>query len=380
MCYLPCYKQLFSGIDEYIAVIKEMSKQMKKIIIIMIFCLLMCTPCIAEAETTESIIEDVEYVENYDAQKTLDEVLQGKVDVTFSGILKKLVSLFTIGIKDNIPNIVKLVAVTVIAGIITNIVDEKNEIATFASVAVVGAISIKTFSSVLMIVTETIDNLLLFIGSLMTPIATVASSYSLTMSSAAATIFIAMQVFIYICKSVILPLICVIMVFSVVDKIGETPYLQGLNSLLKQVLKWGTGFMITIYGVIVGLQTQAAAGLDTLAGKSLKYAVGSFVPVVGNALSDSLETVISSAKTMTGALGITGVIGVGYICIVPLVNACAISISFKIASAITSVTGDKRVSVVINAFAQNIGSVVIVMLSVSVMFLISLAMLCGFGR
>ena len=138
--------------------------------------------------------------------------------------------------------------------------------------------------------------------------------------------------------------------------------------------------MITVYSVVIGLQTQTAASLDTLAGKSMKYAVGSFVPVVGATLSDSLETVIAGAKTVTSALGVSGIIGVGYICIVPLINLCTVSICFKLASAIASVTSQKRVSTVIEEFSRSIGSISLILLSVAVMFIISLALLCGFGR
>ena len=100
---------------------------------------------------------------------------------------------------------------------------------------------------------------------------------------------------------------------------------------------------------------------------------------MGGALSDSLETVIASAKTMAGALGISGVLGVLYICLVPLVNICAISLSFKLAAAVASVTSEKRVSTVIDEFSQSIGRVSIVLLSVVVMFIISLSILCSSG-
>ena len=283
-------------------------------------------------------------------------------------------------IRENIPNIIKLTAIAVLSGLVLNLGGEKNDAGTFAAVAIAATICIKSFSYAVSLALETIDTLFLFIGSMMTPIATTASAGAVSTGAVAINTFTAMQVFIYICKSVMLPLICVITVFSVSDKIGETPYLGGVNSILKQVLKWGTGFMITIYSVVIGLQTQTAASLDSLAGKSMKYAVGSFVPVVGATLSDSLETVIAGAKTVTGALGVSGIIGVGYICVVPLINICTVSVCFRLSSAIASVTSEKRVSLVIEEFSKSIGSIALLLLSVAVMFIISLAMLCSFGR
>jgi len=352
---------------------------MKKIIFVLTFFLLLYTPYIVEANDEYNIIEEIESPKGFDMEKTVEDVKEGKIPITFSGILENILSLFVGGIQKNLPNIIKMTLVSVLSGLVVNLSGDKNESGTYAAVAIVATLSVKTFSYAVSVVTETIDGLFLFISSLMTPLISVSSLGTVAKGAASGVIFVAMQVFIHICKSVLLPLICVITVFSVCDKVGNRPYLKGITNILKSFLKWGTGFMILIYSVVIGLQSQAAAGLDNLAGKSIKYAVGSFVPVVGGALSDSLETVIQSAKTMTGALGISGVLGVVYICVVPLVNICTISLSFKLAAAITSVTSEKNVSSVIDEFAQNIARVSVILLSVSVMFIISLAMMCSFG-
>ena len=353
---------------------------MKKIIFILTFFLIIYIPYIVGAQNGINIIDDIDYPKGYDIESIIEDTKKGEMPITFSYVTDKVASLFIGGIKENIPNIIKMMAVSILSGLVINLSKEKNEMATTAAVAIAATIALKTFTYAVALANETIDGLFLFISSLMTPLATVMTAGGVAMGGATAATFVAMQVFINICKTLLLPLVCVITAFSVSDKIGKTPYLKGVSAILKQILKWGTGFMITVYSVVVGLQAQAASGFDSLAGKSIKYAVGSFVPVVGGALSDSLETVIAGAKTMAGALGIAGVIGVGYICIVPLINVCVVSLSFKLVAAIASVASEKRVSEVIDEFSQNIGRVSLILLSVAVMFILSLAMLCGFGR
>lgn len=352
---------------------------MKKIIFVLSFFLLIYTPYIVEADNLSNIIDNIQSPEGFDVQKTAKDAMDGKISFTFSDIAEKIVSLFFGGIKENIPIIIRMTIIAIMSGIVLNIVGEKNEIGIFAACSAVAVIAVKVFSYAITLATETIDTLVLFISSMMPSVATAVSVTGISAGGAAAMTFTAMQIFIHICKTVLLPMVCVICAFSVSDKVGQTPYLDGITSLLKQVLKWGTGLMITIYSVVVGLQAQASVNLDNLAGKSLKYAVGSFVPVVGSALSDSLDTVIAGAKTVAGAIGIAGIIGVGYICLLPLVNICAVSISIKIAGAIASVSAEKRVFEIINEFSQSVGRVAIILLSVAVMFVISLAILCSLG-
>lgn len=350
---------------------------MKKIIFLLSFFLIIYTPYIVHAENPYNIIENIEETEGVDAGGIAKEVLSGELNLSFSDVFDKISDLFISGIKENLPEIFKMSVLAILSGLILSI--GKNETGVFAVVATVSLFSVKVFSYVLTVTEETIDSLFIFVQSLMVPVATAVTATGAASGTAAASVFVSMQVFIYICKSVILPLICIIAVFSISDKLGEMPYLQGMNKLLKQVLKWGTGLMITIYSVVVALKVETAANFDTLAGKSIKYAVGSFMPVVGGALSDSLETVITSAKTVAGALGIAGIIGIGYICVVPLVNVCCVSVCFKIASAIASVSTEKRVSSAICEMGESIGKVAILLLSVAVMFIISLAMLIHLG-
>jgi len=352
---------------------------MKKVIFVLSFFLLIYTPYIVEAENIYNIIEEIQSPEEFDAKQTAQDAIEGKISFGFSDILKKATEIFVDGIRENIPLVIKMTVIAIMSGMILNLTDDKNEIGTFAFCAAVGIIAVNVFLYAINLATETIDSLFLFISSMMTPLATSLSVSGISAGGTAATTFVAMQVFIHICKSVLMPMNCIICAFSVCDKLGQTPYLAGITALLEQVLKWGSGFMITVYGVVVGLQAQAAVNLDSLAGKSLKYAIGNFVPVVGSALADSLDTVVSGAKTVAGALGITGIIGVGYICIVPLVNICAVSVSVKLSGAIAAVSAEKRVSKIIEDFSKCIGRVAIVLLSVAVMFVISLAILCSIG-
>ncbi len=352
---------------------------MKKIIFVLSFFLLIYTPYIVSAETPYNIIENLEETQGVDIKGIAKDALAGKVDVTFRSVLENILSLFIGGMKDNLPQITKMLSIAILSGMILNVLPEENSPALFAAVVATVAVSINPFSYAVEQMKQTTDSLFLFIQSMMTPVSAALFAGGAASGAQSAYVFSAMQIFIYLCKAVLLPLICVITVFSVCDKLAEEKYLSGICALLKQVLKWGTGLLITVYTVVIALRTQVAAGFDTLAGKSIKYAVGSFVPVVGATLSDSLETVVMSAKAVAGALGVAGILGVGYISAVPLLNVCAVSVCFKLAAAIASVSAHKRVAELISEIGDSISRVAVMLLSVTVMFILSLAMLVDMG-
>lgn len=356
---------------------------MKQMISILSFFLILYIPHIVQATNIDNIVNETEQITNvpgFSVADTTRDFMDGKIDLTFSGVADKLASLMFGKIKENISVIIKMVAAGILSGIAAGLCGGKNEIGTVACVAVVSLMSLKTFSFAIATAQETIDTLFLFVQALMPSVAAAAAATGQTAQTAVCgVVFAAMQVFIHICKETVLPLIGVITALGVVDRLGDTSYLKGVTGLLKSCFKWGTGLLLTLYGAVIGIQAQAAGAFDTVAGKTVKYAVGSFVPVVGSALSDSLEMVGASARAIKSALGLSGIIGVGYVCISPLFNVCAVALAYKIASCLCAAAAEKRVVGVIDEVGGNLVRVCGVILAVGVMFVISLAMLCRMG-
>lgn len=316
----------------------------------------------------------------YSISDTAHNILNGKHDVTFSNVLHKVMSLLFGGIKENLPTIIKMIAVGIISGIIVSFGEEKNDIGVVAGVAIVSLMGLKSFVFAMTTAEETIDTLFVFVQSLLPSVATAASAAGQGgQMTACGGVFIAMQIFIYICKKIILPLVAVITVISIADKLSELNYLKGIKNMLKSFFKWGIGLLLTLYGVIISIQTNSADIFDTVTGKTVKYAVGSLVPVVGGALSDSLELVRLSGRTIKSVLGLSGIIGIGYVCLNPLINVFTVALGFKLAYGLCSVTAEERITEVINEVGNSMIYVCGVILSVSVMFVISIAMLCRFG-
>lgn len=356
---------------------------MKKIIILLSFFLIIYTPHIVHGEEAHNIIDetlDLPSVSGFNTSETAKEAAEGKINITFSSVFDKLTEFFLENLRENYKVIIKMASVALISGILVNFSDSKNDTGRIVCVATVGILSLGTFTYAVNSAKETCDTLFIFVEALIPSVATASIAMGHTAGSATCgVVFCAMQIFIHICKEVILPFISVITALTMVDNLSETRYLKGVNAFLKKMLSWGTGLLLTLYGGVVALQTQTAGAFDSLAGKTVKYAVGNFVPIVGGALSDSLEMVMQSAKVIKSALGISGILGVCYICAGPLINICSVALAYKIAAAISSVSADKKVSEVINEIGGGIGKICINVTAVAVMFILSLSMLCRFG-
>ena len=124
--------------------------------------------------------------------------------------------------------------------------------------------------------------------------------------------------------------------------------------------------VLTIKGVL-------GANLDALGAKGIKFAVSSFVPVVGGILSDAVETVAGSGQLIKNSLGTVGLIAVAAILIVPALKLAAMVLVLKLTSAILDCICDKRLSGAIWDMSGTISMALAFVVVYGVLFMVAIA-------
>ena len=74
--------------------------------------------------------------------------------------------------------------------------------------------------------------------------------------------------------------ICLLL--AVCDALTGRAALKPLGNLIKRTFTLGFSFLMLLLSFLLGLQTTLAAGSDTLALRTVRFAAGSFLPVVAD--------------------------------------------------------------------------------------------------
>ena len=90
---------------------------------------------------------------------------------------------------------------------------------------------------------------------------------------------------------VLVPLLRCFLALSMVAAVCPAVRLMPLCELFAKAVKWLLGLGMTLYTGVLTVHSIVAASADTAASRAVKFAVSSFVPVVGGALGDALRTV-----------------------------------------------------------------------------------------
>ncbi len=365
---------------------------MKKLLLLFlaVLCLFSITAAAQEAEDpldsvfdetltkTESI-----QVPNFDFTQTVKKAISGTLHFRFDTVIYKFFSLLLQDVQANMGLLIKILALAILAGILCNLqqnlakgsVAEISFLACFASIA---GLSVTILASINQLATDTISNMMLLIAGFMPIMGSLTATASgIAISSFYPGMFVAMQSFVTICQNILLPAIMVISALSVINAVSGRFHITRLLAVARQMVKWCLGLLLTIFVGILGVHSFTANASVSIAGRTVKYALCNFVPLVGNVLAESAEAVISSVRVVRGAVGVTGAIGLLVLCSLPLIKILATSLLYRFTAGMAEPVTDERIVRLLMDLSGSISLIFSILLMVAVMFVISIALLCS---
>ena len=105
----------------------------------------------------------------------------------------------------------------------------------------------------------------------------------------------------------VLPVAGICLVFALLDTLCDASRLRPLAALIKRSYTLGFSFLMLLLSAVLGMQSILGKAGDTLALRTARFAAGSFLPVVGGSISETLRTVASSVEYLRGVVGVGGV-------------------------------------------------------------------------
>lgn len=133
------------------------------------------------------------------------------------------------------------------------------------------------------------------------------SGQPVTATTYTAFLFAACQVVSQIVGNTLVPLMGIYLAFCIAGSLSSGIQVTAVAKAIKSIVSWTLGLLLTLFVGLMSLQTMVASGSDTVAAKAAKFLIGSFVPVVGGALSDAFAATqgyLRLLRTTVGAFGI----------------------------------------------------------------------------
>lgn len=118
------------------------------------------------------------------------------------------------------------------------------------------------------------------------------------------------------CAHTVLPIAGICLAFALLDATTGRGALRGVAGVIKRTYTLTIGFLMGIFCFVLGTQSTLAKASDSLALRTARFAAGSFLPLVGGSVSETLRTVAGSVEYLRSVTG-TGAILVLFFLFLP---------------------------------------------------------------
>ena len=185
-----------------------------------------------------------------------------------------------------------------------------------------------------------------------------------------------------IVTTVILPAFIACIVFSIVGNVSKTVKIDKLAKLIKSASSWLIGICFGLFATFLTMQGISGGVVDKFGFNIAKFAVSSYVPILGGYLSDGFDLMTASLVLVKNAVGYTGAVLLCATVAFPLVKVVVFSLTTRLASAIAEPIGDQRASTLLGDVAKNLNLLITALAGVAFLFFLLLMLLvssCNMG-
>ena len=120
----------------------------------------------------------------------------------------------------------------------------------------------------------------------------------------------------------IVPVMTISLALSLTGSVTTGMKLDAVGGLINKASGWLLGLTTTLFVGLLSLQGIVGAAADSLSGRAIKLSLSSFVPVVGSALGEAVNTVRGCLTLLKSTIGGFGILATALIVLPPLLE-CA---------------------------------------------------------
>ena len=180
-------------------------------------------------------------------------------------------------------------------------------------------------------------------------------------------------------SKIIIPLLKCIVSMSIVTSVSTKVSLNGIINLFKKTIKWILTFCMSLFVAFMTMKSIVAVSEDSISNKAVKFAISNFVPLVGGALSDAYQTVISCVAVLKSGVGVAAMAAV-FAIFLPAVAKCVIwQFVIAVSISVCDIFNINKTSSLLNSLAAAVSVICAILLCTMVIYIISTAIIIIVG-
>ena len=304
-------------------------------------------------------------------------IINGDFAEDSTSFWQALINLLFDNLLSFLPIIVTVVAVAILGGMIQNLKPNLNSksigsVIHFVTYGVVVILIFTIITKMISITSATIGSIKSQMDAifpiLLTMLTAVGGSVSVSVYQPAMALLA--SVIINVFTMFLMPVFLISTVLSLVSNLSNNVKLDKFIGFLNSLFKWVTGLIFTIFIGFASIQGITAGSIDGLSIKTAKFAIKSYIPIVGSYISDGFYIVLASSSLIKNAVGACGLLLLAGTILSPIIQLVVFMLALKLMAGIIEPMGDGKIAGFVNTLAKNMTMLISMIVAVSFMYVI----------
>lgn len=333
-------------------------------------------------ELLDRISEDYKALFGEDVIATAKDIIYGKYEGGFADFMTIMFKGISKSVIDVMPTILTIVAIAVLysllGGFTSGFVQKPTEkliyFATYSTMILIVMIEV---GKVIKITTNTISDIRILMEGIFPVLLTLTTLLGGVTSSAVfkpmmTTLVTIITVFV---SKIIIPMFIAAIAFSIVGNLTKSVKLDKLTDFFKSSATYVLGGVFGLFVAFLTFQGLTGGVIDSISIKTAKFAMQSYIPILGGYLSDGFDLMLASIVLIKNSIGVIGLIMLLSIIALPTIKIIILSLGLKLASGIIEPLCDSKFSKMLSNISSNMTLLIISLVGVGFMFLITVMLI-----
>lgn len=308
----------------------------------------------------EKYLEELNGFGSSSVKERLLEYIRG-ANIDYSQFWQGLGQVFFEKINEILPSFACITAIALLSGIIATLKSgtagqtssEMIFLLTYASALIpLFGILIQCFSSASKSINEMRRQMQIVYPLLLTLMSVCGGSVSASVCRPAVAFF--GTTIVSVIDKIVFPLTITMILLSVAGNLTKELKIGKFSAFFKSINKWLIGICVSVFGIFFTLQGITTATYDGIARRTVKYAIGNGIPIVGGFLSGGFDLAVAGSVLIKNSLGSMSIFLMFSVLFEPIVLLVCVNVLLRLVSAISQPFGDGRISDFLGETAENL--------------------------
>lgn len=317
---------------------------------------------------------------NVSVRERIESILKGEYSTNYSSMLSAFLGVVFGNIKSVLPFIFTLVAIGLLSNVVGNLKSNTSGIENttnfiFLSVAIL--VVLISFKGMLGTTNKTLNSILtqmqIVFPILITLLGTIGSVSSISIYNPLVAILSTLVSVVF--DKFLYPLFIIIFVLTILGNLTDTIKFDKLNGFLMSTFKWSIGIIFTLFTGFLSIQGITAGKFDSVSIKATKFAMKSYIPIIGSYVSDGMDFFVLGATLVKNSIGLVGVLILIISILSPIIMIIVYKLALQLSSGILQITGNSKICKFLGDCNKILILPIVLIIGVSFMYIITISLI-----